>query len=302
VLGEHALQSGSLVDADRLRFDFAHYEAPTREQLQQIEALVNGKVVANAPVRASEMSFDEARREGAIALFGEKYGDEVRMLQVGDFSRELCGGTHVSRTGDIGLVLIVSEGSVAAGTRRMEAVSGLVAAERARQDHDLLAEASRNLNCPPDEIPERLEAQRETLHELQKRIERLQRGGTGVDAASLVAGAQEVNGVRLVAAEVPDQGAEGLRSAVDAVVARLGKGVGILGSIADGKVLLVAKASGDAVAAGVHAGNLVREVARLCGGAGGGKPEFAQAGGKEPDKLTEALSKAADLLKAQIGG
>ncbi|MFQ6097789.1 MAG: DHHA1 domain-containing protein, partial [Armatimonadota bacterium] len=302
VLGEHALQSGSVVDPDRLRFDFAHYEAVSPEQLRDIETLVNDKILRNVPVRATTMPFDEAKKQGAIALFGEKYGDEVRVLQIGDFSKELCGGTHVSRTGDIGSVLIVHEGSVAAGTRRMEAVSGLAAAQRAQRDRALLTEVSRQLNCPPEEAPERVAAQRDAIRELQKQIERLQRGGAELDVAGLAASAEEVNGIRLVAAEVPVQRVEGLRSVVDAVVARLGKGVGVLGAVQDGRVLLVAKASKEAVAAGVHAGNLIREVARACGGGGGGKPEFAQAGGKQPDRLKEALAIAKEVLRSQVRG
>jgi len=301
-LGEHAVQSGSLVEPDRLRFDVSHYEAVAPEALAQIEAAANEQVVLNWPVEAAEMSFQEAQQAGAIALFGEKYGDRVRMVQIGEYNRELCGGTHVQRTGDIGLIRIISESSVASGTRRLEALTGLVAAARARQDAGLLAEIGRELNCRPDEIPQRLAQQRRQMAELRKRVEQLQRGGPAADMEALVAQAQEVQGVKLVAAELPDLDADAVEAAADRVVERLRSGVAVLGTVSGGKVALVAKASRDAVARGAHAGNLLREVAQACGGGGGGKPEFARAGGGDSSKLREALAVAAQVLARQLCG
>ncbi|MFQ6132540.1 MAG: alanine--tRNA ligase [Armatimonadota bacterium] len=301
-LGEHAVQSGSLVEPDRLRFDFSHYEAVEPQTLAQIETAVNEQVVLNRPVQAAVMSFQQAQELGATALFGEKYGDEVRVIQIEDYSRELCGGPHAERTGDIGLVRITSESSVAAGTRRLEALTGLAAAQRAREDAALLAEIGRALNCPPEQALQRLAQQREQMAEQRRRIDQLQRGQAAADIQGLVSAAQDVDGVKLVVADLPDLDGDALQAAVDRVVERLQSGVAVLASARGGRVSLVAKASKDTIERGAHAGNLIREVAQACGGGGGGRPGFARAGARDPDKLGEALSLAPQILAQQLGG
>ncbi len=298
-LGEHAVQSGSLVEPDRLRFDFSHFEAVKPGQLAGIEDTANGKVVENLPVSAEAASYEEAVRRGAIALFGEKYGDEVRVLEIDDYSRELCGGTHCERTGDIGAIIITSESSVAAGVRRLEALTGLGAARRVREQADLLGQLAREFNAAPEELPRRLEQQRRQVTELRRKVEQLQRGQATADVGALVEQAVEVNGVRLVAATLPELDGEGLQAAADRVIERLKSGVAVLGSVSDGKVVLVAKASPDAVERGAHAGDLVRDVAKGCGGGGGGKPGFARAGAKDASKLDEAIAGARGLLARQ---
>ncbi|MFQ5810697.1 MAG: DHHA1 domain-containing protein, partial [Armatimonadota bacterium] len=302
VLGEHALQSGSVVGDDHFTFDFTHFEAVDDAALAEIERRVNAHVVADVPVEAEVMAYDEAIAAGAIALFGEKYADDVRVLKVGDFSTELCGGTHVRRTGEIGLVRITGESSVAAGTRRIRAISGLVAAERTRQDAELLAAAAESLNCPPDQLVERIEAQKQAMADLRKSIQQARHAAPALDIGELVAGAATVGDVPLVAAHVPDADMDALRTAADRVVEKLGSGVALLATVTDGGVRLVAKASDDAVGRGAHAGKLVAETASACDGRGGGKPTFAQAGAKDASKLHEALERAPQILEEQLSG
>ena len=301
VLGEHAMQSGSIVRDDYLTFDFTHFEAVDDAALARIEDQVNAHVVQDVPVEAVVMPYDEAIAQGAIALFGEKYTEDVRMLKVGDFSRELCGGTHVHRTGEIGLIRITGESSVAAGTRRIRAISGLVAAERARKDSELLAAAARSLNCPPEQLLERIEAQKQAMADLRKSMEQARHAAPTLDIGQLVTGAATVAGVPLVAAHVPDVDMAALRTAADRVLEKLQSGVALLATVTDGGVRLVAKASDDVAARGAHAGKLVAEAAAVCGGRGGGKPTFAQAGAKDASKLDEALAKTAQILEGQLG-
>ncbi|MBN1460477.1 MAG: alanine--tRNA ligase, partial [Armatimonadetes bacterium] len=301
VLGDHATQSGSLVDADRLRFDFAHFSALTDEEQQRIEQGVLELALSDSELDTQEMSREDAQRAGAVALFGEKYGTRVRVVQIGEFSKELCGGTHLAHAGAIGGFAIVTEGSVGAGLRRIEAVTGREAQRLAWAQRSLLMEAADSLKCRPEELSTRVGALQREVREKQRQLDRLQQRGAGEMAADLVTQAVEVDGVKLVAARVDGLGSDAMRSLADDLRNRLGSGVILLGAAGDESVQFVGAVSKDLVKVGFHAGNLIREVAKIAGGGGGGRPDFAQAGGKNPERLDEALAKAKELVAAQKG-
>jgi alanyl-tRNA synthetase len=298
VLGEHAVQSGSLVDADRLRFDFAHFSALTDEERQRIEEGVLELALQDSALSAQEMSLSDAQDMGAIALFGEKYGERVRVVQIGEFSKELCGGTHLDRAASIGGFFILSESSIGAGLRRIEALTGKEAQALAARQREVLEQSAQQLKCRPEEIAARVRALQREIREKQREISRLQRADAGEAAGDLTAQAVDVGGVKLVAARVEGLEEEALRSLVDDLRARLGSGIVVLGVIAEEGVRFVCGVTNDLTQAGYHAGNLVREVAKIAGGGGGGRPDFAQAGGKEPERLDEALAKAKELVAA----
>ena len=301
VLGGHVKQSGSLVTDERLRFDFTHFSQLTPDELKSIEEQANEVVRANLAVDTRVMSKDEAVASGAMALFGEKYDDEVRVVAVDTVSRELCGGTHVGHTGVIGLIKIIGESSVAAGVRRMEAVTGAGALARCQKQEAMLKAAADRLHCAVHELPDRIGKLQEKLKGLEKRAQDIRAAG-GFDPQSLVAGAIEIHGIRLVAAEVPDLGVKALRDAGDRVRDLLGdKGVAVLGSAADGKVSLLVMVTKD-LAGRLHAGKIIAEVATAAGGRGGGRPDMAQAGGGDPARLAQAIGAAANIVKQQMGG
>jgi alanyl-tRNA synthetase len=300
VVGSHATQKGSLVEPDRLRFDFSHIQALTADEVDRIERLVNEKVLENAPVEWTVVPMEKARQMGAMMLFGEKYGSEVRVVSVGEYSKELCGGTHARAAGDIGLVRIVSESSVAAGTRRIEAVTGLKSLEYIRERDGLLAAVSAELGGTVADVPARVEGLRNQIAELRREVQRLRRSGGANVLSELLTGARDVAGVRLVSGALEDADVEMLKEAADRLTEQLGSGVVVLGGVRDGKVSFVAKVSKD-LAGRAHAGNLVREVARIAGGGGGGRPDFAQAGAKDPGKLNDALATVETALRAQLG-
>jgi alanyl-tRNA synthetase len=301
VVGEHVKQAGSLVGPDRLRFDFSHHQAVERDALVEIEERVNAWILEDLPVNVEFMDLEEARDSGALALFGEKYGETVRTVRVGESSFELCGGIHCCRTGEIGSLRVLVESSVAAGTRRIEAVAGMAAVRHSRQADEALQALSRELNCPVDEIGERTEAQRRRIRELEREVEQARQMSAAINVPDLVAGAQDVAGARLVASVIAGADRETLKGLADEIVERLDSGVAVLGGDADG-VALVAKVSQNLIARGAHAGNLVREVAQRAGGGGGGAPHFAQAGGGSPGRLAEAIAAAPQILAAQLGG
>ena len=298
-LGEHALQSGSLVEPDRLRFDFAHFSALTPEERKQIEEGVVQLALEDLDLRVEEMTPEEARARGATALFGEKYGERVRMVQIGDVSKELCGGTHLGRSGAIGDFVIVSEGSIGAGLRRLEALTGAEVHAFLVRQREALAEAATRLNCQPQDVPERLEALHAELRAAHKKIARLQQKTAGALAGDLVAAAQDIGGVKVIIAKVENVAGDALRALADDLVARLGSGLVVLGAAVDGRVQFVGSVSKDLVSAGYHAGHIIREVAKIAGGGGGGRPDFAQAGGKNPERLDDALAKVKELVVAQ---
>ncbi|NLO07340.1 MAG: alanine--tRNA ligase [candidate division WS1 bacterium] len=301
-IGGHVKQAGSLVGPERLRFDFSHHQAVDHDTLVRIEERVNRWILEDLPVDVEVMDLDEAQGSGAIALFGEKYGETVRTVRVGESSFELCGGIHACRTGEIGSLRVLSEGSVAAGTRRIEAVAGMAAVRHSREADERLAALSRELNCPVDEMAERIEAQRGRIRELEREVEQARQMSASVNVPELAADAIDVAGVKLVASVVADADREMLKSLADEVVEKLGSGVAVFGGAAEGKVALVAKVSDDLLGRGAHAGNLVKGMAEAAGGGGGGGPKFAQAGGGDPSKLDEAIAVAAGILGEQLEG
>ncbi|MGD9496636.1 MAG: alanine--tRNA ligase [Armatimonadota bacterium] len=302
VVGEHVRQAGSLVGPERLRFDFSHHEAVSHEELVHVEELANEWIMQDLPVSVEFMDLEEATQAGAIALFGEKYGERVRTVRVQGTSFELCGGVHCCRTGEIGSLRLLSESSVAAGTRRIEAVAGMAAVRHSRRADETLQALSQALNCPIEEVGERIEAQRRRIRELEREVEQARRMSASVNVPELLAGVEEVEGARLVARAIAGADREILKGLADEIVARLGSGVAVLGGDAGGKVALVAKASEDLIARGAHAGNLVRAVAERAGGGGGGAPAFAQAGGGDPAKLEAAIDAASQVLAEQLRG
>ncbi|MEW5769527.1 MAG: alanine--tRNA ligase [Pseudomonadota bacterium] len=296
VLGEHVQQKGSQVDADKTRFDFAHAQPMTAEEIRRVEKLVNAEILANAATQARVMPIEEAQKTGAMMLFGEKYGDEVRVLDIGS-SRELCGGTHVARTGDIGLFKIVAESGVAAGVRRVEAVTGMGAVAMVQRQEDTLLEAAGCLKAQPAELAARIAQMQEQVKALEKELDRYKSKLASSQGDDLAAQAADVGGARVLAAQVDGADAKALRELADKLRDKLKSCVLVLGSVQDGKVALIAAVTPD-LTARVKAGELVNFVAGQVGGKGGGKPDLAQAGGSEPDKLPGALREA----QAWIGG
>ena len=295
-------QAGSHVAPDRMRFDFSYFEAIPADKLEAVERRVNQLVLENLPVKTRWMPLKDVPGSGIIAMFDEKYGDTVRVVEMGGCSRELCGGTHVRATGDIGLFRIVSESSVASGVRRIEAVTGWSAYDWTRREHNLLRSLAQRLSVAPDEVYGRLEALIETTRKMEK--ERKQQAtAAGLSRAdSLLDRKQDVKGVVLVAADVGELDMDVLRSVMDKVRGTLASGVIVLGSRFEGKACFVASVSEDLVKKGVHAGKLIGQVAKVAGGGGGGQPQKAQAGGKDPTKVAEAIGNVPELLGALLAG
>ncbi len=302
VLGLHVEQKGSLVAPDRLRFDFSHHQAVTVEELREVERMVNERIMADQPVSTVVTDIAEAQGMGAMALFGEKYGEKVRVVRMGDFSMELCGGTHVERTGQIGLLRLVSESSVGAGLRRIEGVTGHGVIEQLEHAEALLRGAADVLKANPAELVGRVQTQSDLVRDLERQLQELRQRQAGSEAETLAAQAQEVNGTRFIAARAGAADRDALTRMADVLAEKLRSGVIVLAGVTDSTVIFVVKVTPDKVKAGAHAGNLVREVAKVAGGGGGGRPDFAQAGGKDPAKVDEALAKAAEVLAGQVKG
>jgi alanyl-tRNA synthetase len=302
VLGEHVHQAGSEVSAERLRFDFTHPTALAVEERREVERLVNERILAGEAVEVRTMPIEEARQKGAMALFGEKYGDEVRVVSVGDFSMELCGGTHLENAAQIGLFKIIGEESVAAGVRRITALTGMGALGFLHEEEELLFEVCKTLKATTETLLARLLIHMKEIKDLRGQLAKArslsQRGGLD----ELLAKVQPVEGVPVLAAQVEGADANALREACDAIRRKQGSILVVLGSCEGEKVNLVAAATKDLVAKGLHAGNLVREVAKAVGGGGGGRPDLGQAGGKEPERLPEALAGVPDLVRKQLVG
>src|SRR5687767_5755790 len=288
VLGKHVEQKGSLVDAQRTRFDFSHPKPVTDEEIRRIEALVNAAIQKNYDVTARIMKYDEAIRAGALAFFGDKYGDEVRVLTMGDFSTELCGGTHVRRTGDIGFFKIVSESGVAAGIRRIEAVTGEGALAWVQQQEEKLVEAAAVLKAPVSEVTAKLAQVLDNVRSLERELGRLKSKLASSQGEDLAAQAVDVKGAKVLAATLDGADAKTLREAMDKLKGRLKSAAIVLGAVHDGKVSLIAGVTSD-LTAKLKAGELVNFVAQQVGGKGGGRPDMAQAGGTEPANLPSAL-------------
>ncbi|MDE7044785.1 MAG: alanine--tRNA ligase, partial [Acetatifactor sp.] len=300
VLGTHGEQAGSYVDGERLRFDFSHFAAMTREELDRVEALVNEKIAENIPVVTEVMSLDEAKKTGAMALFGEKYGEKVRVVRMGDFSVEFCGGTHVANTGMISLFKILSESGVAAGVRRIEALTGSGVLNYYRNLERTVEEASRVLKATPATLVDKCGHVMAELKSLNSELESMKSKAAKDALGDVMDQVKEVKGVRLLAASVDGVDMNGLRDLGDQLKAKLGEGVVVLLSNLEGKVNMIAMATEGALAKGAHAGNLIRGIAALAGGGGGGRPNMAQAGGKNPAGIPSAIEEAARVLEGQI--
>lgn len=303
VLGTHVRQAGSLVAPDRLRFDFTHVQALTREELRAVERLVNEKVRENLPVHKREMGYLQAIQEGALAFFGDKYGERVRVVEVADgerFSLEVCGGTHLDRTGDIGLFLVVSEASIGAGVRRIEAVTGRWAEALVRQRLDTLEQVASLLETTPTDVAQRLQSVLDALDQERKRSAVLERDLARYRAAALLSQVQEVDGVKVLSARAEAFSVEALREMGDFLKERMGGGIVVLGSIINGRPLLVAMATPEAVALGADASAVVREAAKSIEGGGGGRPDMAQAGGRRPEGLDQALRRVPALVRQMV--
>jgi alanyl-tRNA synthetase len=298
-LGTHVKQAGSLVAPDRLRFDFTHYTGLGEQDVLDIEDLVNEQVLKNEEVVTTVMDLDTAVNTGAMALFGEKYADQVRVLTIDDFSKELCGGTHVSRTGDIGLFKIVSEGSVAAGTRRIEALTGTGVLEYLRRESQTLAQASEALRAKPGELIEAIEKLTDSEKKLRKELEAQQMKRAASAAGDLVQQAREIKGVRVVAARVEVTDRSAMRQMVDDLRAKLQSGVIVLGSVAEGRVSLIAAVTKD-LTPRLDAGKIVKQAAKCVEGSGGGRKDLAEAGGKNPAKLDEAIQAVPGIIEGML--
>ncbi|MEG9296915.1 alanine--tRNA ligase [Mangrovibacillus sp. Mu-81] len=298
VLGEHVNQAGSLVEPDRLRFDFSHFGSVTSEEMEKIESIVNEQVWRAISVNTDLKSLAEAKEMGAMALFGEKYGEVVRVVSIGDYSLELCGGCHVSNTSEIGLFKIVTESGIGAGTRRIEAVSGESAYKLLNEQVSLLKEASNKLKANPKDLVNRVDALMLEMKELQRENESLAAKLSNIEAGSLTDQVKVIDGINVLSAKVAAGDSNALRTMMDDLKQKLGSAVIVLGTAGDGKVNVIAGVTKDLVDKGYHAGKLVKEVASRCGGGGGGRPDMAQAGGKNPEKLEEALQFVEEWVKS----
>ena len=299
VLGSHVVQKGSLVNAERTRFDFAHPQPVTAEEIKRIEDLVNTEIRRNNRVETRLMKHEDAIKAGAMALFGEKYGDEVRVVGMGEFSTELCGGTHVRRTGDIGLFKIVAEGGVAAGIRRIEAVTGPGAVTTVQDQENTLRDVAERLKAQPAEVAARIQQIQDQVKALEKELARYKSKLAGSQSDDLLAQAIEISGIKVLAATIEGADAKALREMADKMRDKLKSCALVLGSAVDGKAALIAAVTAD-LTGKVKAGELVNFVAGQVGGKGGGKPDMAQAGGSEPDKLPAALQSVADWVRGKL--
>ncbi len=297
VLGEHVNQAGSLVEEGRLRFDFSHFGQIHEGELTKIEEVVNEQVWKAIPVHTMYKSLSEAKEMGAMALFGEKYGDEVRIVQIGEYSLELCGGCHVNNSAEIGLFKIVSEAGIGAGVRRIEAVTGQNAYKHLNGQVDLLKVTAGKLKTTIQEVPQRVEQLQKQLKEKQKENESLSAKLGNMEAGSVMDAVEEVEGVKVLSTIVNALDMNRLRQMADSLKDKLGSGILVVGTSQGEKVNIVASVSEDLIQDGYHAGNIVKEVATRCGGGGGGRPDMAQAGGKDPSKLEEALRAVPELVK-----
>ncbi|MCL5669554.1 MAG: DHHA1 domain-containing protein, partial [Gammaproteobacteria bacterium] len=299
VLGEHVTQKGSLVEAERLRFDFSHFEPITSEQLHTIETLVNRHIRANHAGETRVMAIDEAMKDGAMALFGEKYGERVRVLRFGEFSTELCGGTHVRATGDIGLFKIVSEGGVASGVRRIEAVTGEHALAWVEQTEHHLMQVAEILKAGRDNVEDKVRQLLDKTRKLEKELDQIKGKLASGQGADLAAQAEQIAGIKVLAARLDGADAKALRDTVDQLKNKLGSAAVVLAAVSEGKVSLVAGVTSD-YQARIKAGELVNMVAQQVGGKGGGRADMAQAGGANPEALEGALRSVSNWVRERL--
>ena len=300
VLGSHVYQAGSVVEARRLRFDFAHFNAMTPEELSRVETMVNEAIMADYPIHTEEKDIEEAKKEGAMALFGEKYGDKVRVVTMGDFSKELCGGTHLKNTADVGLFKIVSEGAVSAGIRRIEAVTGLGVLELLQEKEQVLEELSAILKTPAGALEKKVQNLQEDLKRTEKALEQAEAKMAALQSGHILDQVTEIHGVRTLIARVEARDMDSFRSLSDTLKDKLGSGILVIGTGMGDKVSLIVAVSKDLAGKRAHAGNLIKEIAKVCGGGGGGRPDMAQAGARDIAKLDEALAKAKEIIAEQL--
>jgi alanyl-tRNA synthetase len=299
ILGDHVKQAGSLVAPDRLRFDFTHFSQPDSETLDNIETLVNGKIRENLPVQTVEMASEEAFKTGATALFEEKYGDRVRVVSLADFSKELCGGTHSSRTGDIGLFKIVGESSVASGVRRIEALTGAAALDYVQKNVKRLHDTALLLREHPDAVPQRIEKIISRQRVLEKEVEHLKAKMAAQSADWTQEDIKTIDGVQVLVKKVSVDTPAALRDLADRFKVKLKSGVVVLGSSDTSKALLIVVVTKD-LTDRFHAGEMVKEISSVVGGGGGGRPDMAQAGGSRPENLDEALERAYEIVERGV--
>jgi alanyl-tRNA synthetase len=296
VLGSHVNQAGSLVENDRLRFDFSHFESLTKDELNKIEYLVNEKIFENLDTRSESMTLDEAKEAGVTALFDSKYGEKVRVISVDDFSSELCGGTHVSNTAQIGMFKILSEAGIASGIRRIEAVTGLLAFSYMKGYEEKTLKLASQLKTNPEGIEARIDQLLKDNKEKDKVIQQFKNEAIKSESESLINDFIEINGVKAFILDIGNSDANTIRDISDKIRDKNPDSVIVIAAENDGKVLLVASVSKDLVSKGIHAGNIIKQTAQIVGGGGGGRPDFAQAGGKNPLKIGEALGKAKEII------
>ncbi len=300
-LGTHVEQAGSLVDEHRVRFDFTHFSALTAEEIATVEQLVNAEILSGEEISCIEMTLEEAKATGAMALFGEKYGDRVRVVKMGGFSTELCGGTHLNNTAKAGLFKIISESSVAAGVRRIEGITGLSILKQCKKDEDLISEVSSVLKAAnKGELVHRAESVVGEAKNFKRELEAMNQKAAMAQVESSAANAEEVNGIKLVIASFENMPADALRTAADTVKDKYPNSVCVFASVANDKVSFVAGCGKEAVAHGAHAGMILKNISPICGGGGGGRPDSATSGGKDASKLSEALSAVRAILETQI--
>ncbi|MDF0679111.1 MAG: DHHA1 domain-containing protein, partial [Nitrosomonas sp.] len=299
VLGNHVTQKGSLVDASRLRFDFSHNSAMQANEIRQVENLVNAQIRKNHEVATQLMTYDDAVKQGAMALFGEKYGDTVRVVAMGDFSTELCGGTHVGHSGDIGFFRIVAESGVAAGVRRIEALTGDAALAYTQQQEQQLQQVADTLKAAPQEAAQKLSQILDNVRQMEKEIATLRSKLAGMQSTSLIEQAQEIKGIRVLAIALENVNVKTLRETLDNFKNRLKSCVVVLGTIEKDKVTLIAGVTDD-LTVKLKAGDLINFVAQQVGGKGGGRADMAQAGGTLPEKLPQALASVPSWVEQNL--
>ena len=301
VLGTHVEQAGSYTDADSIRFDFSHFEAMTPEEIFQVENLVNEEILKGYEVVTQEMPIEEAKKLGAMALFGEKYGDIVRVVKAGDFSIEFCGGTHLDNTAKVGMFKLVGESSVASGVRRVEAYTGKKVLEMTKRDQDRILQVAKILKTTPSEMAHRAEQILTEMRDMTKDMDKLTAKLANIEAVNLFNAAKDVKGVNVIAANLKDSNADALRSMGDTIRDKQADMVAVLATVTpEGKVILQCVCGKEAVKKGAHAGKIIKEVAKLCGGGGGGRPDSATAGGKNPAKVEEALEAVNNIVEAML--
>ncbi len=300
VLGEHVEQAGSYVDADRLRFDFTHFQAMTKEEIENVEAMVNEQIANGLDVITKEMSLEEAKKTGAMALFGEKYGDTVRVVSMGDYSIELCGGTHVSNTSTISYFKIISEAGISAGVRRIEALTGTGLMKYYADMEKTLHEAAKIAKSEPSGLAKKIQSLNDEIKALSSENEKLKAKMANDSVGDVLNSVEEVKGVKLLATKVSDVDMNGLRNLGDNLKEKMGGGVVVIVSTTADKANVIVMADDDAISKGAHAGNMIKEIAKCVGGGGGGRPNMAQAGGKNPAGADEAVAKAKEILEQQL--